>query len=123
MNERTRIAPELSSLERAVLDVALAPDSSINDRLRAQADAAAVTTRTPSGVGFMTKIDVPADMAIPDSTPDVTLPAVLGIHPQLPAGAEFVVQVKSGRLNTIEAFCYQGMWPTDESLFRVELRP
>jgi len=123
MNESVQAEPALTALERAVLDVALAADTELNARLRAQIEAAVVTTRTPSGVGFMTKFAVPADLAAPDRPADDTLPAVFGEHPQLPGGAEFVLQVKAGRLNTIEAFCYEGMWPADESLFRVELRP
>lgn len=123
MNDISQVEPALTSLERAVLDVALAADTELNVRLRAQVEAADVTTRTPSGVGFMTKFAVPENLAVPDRPADDTLPAVSGVHPQLPGGAEFVLQVKAGRLNTIEAFCYEGMWPADESQFRVELKP
>jgi len=113
----------LSDLESAVLDTLLAADAGINGQLRAQVRAATVASRTPSGVGFMTKLIVPAELSIPDRPADETLRPAYGEHPELPGGAEFVVQVKSGRLNTIEAFCYAGMWPGDESRFRVELRP
>lgn len=123
MNDEAQNSPGLSTLERAVLDVALAPETGDNERLREQASVATVSTRTPSGVGFMTKLQVPETLTLMSAPDDDTLPAVFGSHPHLPAGAEFVLQVKAGRLNTIEAFCYEGMWPGDESLFRVEVRP
>ena len=123
MNDQARVSPELSALERLVLDVALVPDIGDNARLREQVDAAIVATRTPSGVGFMTKLLVPEDLAVPDAPSDETLPKVFATHPDLPAGAEFVLQVRAGRLNTIEGFCFEGMWPGDEALFRVTIRP
>ena len=122
MSELTGDAGTLSDLERAILDVVLARDSAINAGLREQAAAAGVSSRTPSGVGFMTKLDVPIALAVEGRPEDETLQTVFGAHPDLPGGAEFVVQVRSGRLNTIEAFCYEGMWPRDESRFEVQLR-
>ena len=123
MNDPAQLSPQLTVLERTVLEVALAPDVDTNDRFRSQMEAAIVSTRTPSGVGFMTKLEVPETLAIPDSLAGGALPVVFGVHPDLPSGAEFILQVKDGRLNTIEGFCYEGMWPGDDSLFRVEIRP
>ncbi|MFW2403569.1 MAG: hypothetical protein ACN4GT_02305 [Gammaproteobacteria bacterium] len=123
MSESLQNTAGLSDLERSVLDVVLAADGDFGAQLRAQAAAAFVASRTPSGVGFMTKLNVPEGLRIAGRPDDETLQTVHGTHPALPAGAEFVVQVKSGRLNTIEAFCYEGMWPGDESRFSVELRP
>jgi len=123
MNDRALDSPELSPLERLVLECALARNTGDNPRLREQADAATVSTRTLSGVGFMTKLVVPGAFAVPGAPADETLPRVFGSHPDLPAGAEFVLQVTAGRLNTIEAFCFEGIWPRDESLFRLEAGP
>lgn len=123
MSEPIKAAIGLSDLEHAVLEVVLAAEGDNNRELRAQAEAATVVSRTPSGVGFMTKLNVPEGLTIPGRPDDETLQPVHGAHPALPGGAEFIVQVKSGRLNTIEAFCYEGMWPGDESHFSVELRP
>ena len=64
MNERDHVDPELSVLERTVLEVALAADTELNARLREQVEAAVVTTRTPSGVGFMTRLRVPGELTI-----------------------------------------------------------
>lgn len=123
MNDRAQDSPELSALERLVIEFALAETAVDSPRLRQQAEAATVATRTPSGVGFMTKLSVPAALAVPEAPEDATLPKVFGSHPELPAGAEFVLQVRAGRLNTIEAFCLEGMWPRDESRFRLQVRP
>lgn len=123
MRDDAPVSPELTPLERAVLDVVLTPDVGANARLREQAEAAVVSARTSSGVGFMTKLEIPEALALADAPDDDTLPVAFGEHPNLPAGAEFVLQVRSGRLNTIEAFCYEGMWPGDESQFRVGVRP
>ena len=116
-------SPQLSALEHAVLDAALAAVADPEGQFRRQVEGLRVATRTPSGVGFMTRFNVPESLSAPDRPADETLPTVAGAHPQLPAGAEFIVQIKAGRLHTIEAFCFEGMWPGDESHFRVSSGP
>ena len=109
-------SPELTGLERAVLETALSADG-IDPELRRQIDTARVLGRTPSGVGFMTKIEVPDTLSAASAS--AAVPVVAAEHPELPSGAEFVLQVKNGRLSSIEAFCHEGMWPTDEDAFRL----
>lgn len=108
--------PELSHLERAVLQTALAGDERV--ALREQAGRAEVASRTYSGVGFVTKFRLPADLPVADSAPPAK---VVGRHPHLPAAAEFLVELREGRLHSLEAYCYEGQWPADESAF--ELAP
>jgi hypothetical protein len=120
MDAETLISPELTSLERAVLATALGSGEEYAIKLNAQANEAKAVVRTPSGVGFVTKLQVPEKYRSQDATSE-PLPLVLGRHPELPSGAEFVLQVKDGRLNSIEAFCFEGMWPRDESLFTFEV--
>jgi hypothetical protein len=105
----------LSALEQAVLaamfrDDMLAP-------LRTQLARATVVSRTHSGVGFVTRL------AVPDDTPALTgsapLPPLTGRHPALQEPAEFLLQLRDGRLATLEAFCAVGSWPADESGFRL----
>ncbi len=122
MDHETLDSPDLTALERAVLIAALDCDDRIVTTLSAQANEAKALIRTPSGVGFVTKLQVPGALRLPDSTELDSLPLVFGQHPDLPSGAEFVLQVKDGRLNSIEAFCYEGMWPRDESLFTFEVK-
>ena len=38
-------------------------------------------------------------------------------HPELSQPAEFLVQLKNGRLASVEAFCHEGVWPTDGGRF------
>lgn len=105
----------LSALEKAVLaamfrDEKLAP-------LRTQLTQATVVSRTHSGVGFVTRL------AVPDGTPALTAPTLLpplGVpHPVLQEPAEFLLQLRDGRLATLEAYCFAGSWPADESGFRI----
>jgi hypothetical protein len=44
---------------------------------------------------------------------------VLAAHPQLPERAEFLLQLRAGRLAVLEAYCFEGGWPADEAEFRV----
>lgn len=110
-------SPELTALERAVLRTALQANSMAT--LREQATSATVTMRIPSGVGFVTKLKL--DAGAPLAAGHLEPPRVFGIHPDLRSGAEFVTQVKNGRINSIEAFCFEGLWPADETAFRLSL--
>jgi len=106
--------PALSELEQAVLKVALPAG---DNAWRAQLAQAEVASRTYSGVGFMTKLRLPPEAPNADAAARVA--AVAGTHQALPSGAEFLVDVRNGRLHSLEAFCYDGMWPTDESGFQL----
>jgi hypothetical protein len=121
MDEDRLSSPDLTPLERAVLTVVMESDNQLVTELHSQVSEATAAVRTPSGVGFVTKLQVPGELRIMDSPESNALPLVFGQHPDLPSGAEFVLQVKDGRLNSIEAFCYEGMWPRDESLFTFKL--
>jgi len=115
-------SPDLTALERSVLETALS-SARIDTGFRQQIAAATVVARTPSGVGFMTKLSIPETCRVTDTTAGSTVPVVMGTHPALPSGAEFVLQIKDGRINCIEAYCHEGMWPADESLFRIRTGP
>jgi len=111
----------LSRLERAVLTAMLkgaGPSDGLH-ALRAQLAEATVVSRTHSGVGFVTRIDVPD--AIPSAVESALprLRPVLAAHPQLAERAEFLLQLRAGRLAVLEAYCCEGGWPADEAEFRV----
>jgi len=122
MSDELDVSPELTALERSVLDAAIERSGAIAERLRAQLQQARAVVRTPSGVGFVTRLLVPEELGTAGGVPLDSLPLVTGTHPDLPSGAEFVLQIKDGRINSIEAFCFEGMWPRDESLFRLEAK-
>ena len=113
-------SPDLTILERAVLETAL-PATGPAAAFRPQIEVASVAVRTPSGVGFMSKLHVPDEYRVAEFAAE-TLPVVIGTHPALPSGAEFVVQVRDGRIHCIEGFCHEGMWPADESGFAIQPR-
>jgi hypothetical protein len=119
MSEEEQDFSALTALERAVVDAAIAPDSDVNTKFGQQVERATVTVRTPSGVGFVTKLSIPDELAISEQENVSTLPTITGEHPHLRSGAEFVLQVKGGKINSIEAFCFEGLWPDDESQFTV----
>lgn len=110
--------PELTALEQAVVSAAAAADER-GPALLAQLRGAQAASRTHSGVGFMTRLRLAAGVpALPGSA---ALPVVRGEHPQLDTAAEFQLQLKDGRLHCIEAFCFAGLWPQDESGFRLQV--
>jgi hypothetical protein len=70
-------------------------------------------------VGFVTRIDVPDEVPV---VPEAATPrpgAVYAEHPRLKERAEFLLQLRGGRLAVLEAYCVEGSWPADETEFRV----
>ena len=111
----------LSPLERAVLAAMLQGGSGADalEALRAQLAQASVASRTHSGVGFVTRIEVPDTIAPAVESTLPRLRPVLAEHPHLTERAEFLLQLRGGRLAVLEAYCCEGSWPADEAEFRV----
>ena len=107
----------LTSLEAQVL-AALARDPALAP-LAGQARAATCGGRTWSGVGFMTRFVVPGDLPAAPDDAGRRLRPLLARHPALGEPVEFMLQVRDGRLATLEAFCGDGYWPEDEDAFRL----
>lgn len=109
----------LSALERSVLTALLQGESEALALLRAQLAQASIVSRTHSGVGFMARLMVPDDMPVlaPNTVP--RLRPALAAHPRLSEPAEFILQLRDGRLASLEAFCFAGSWPADTEHFRV----
>jgi hypothetical protein len=109
----------LSRLERAVLAAMLKGEGDDLATLRAQLEGATVVSRTHSGVGFVTRLAVPDGVPALDGSASPRLRPLLAAHPQLAERAEFLLQLRGGRLAALEAYCYEGGWPADEAEFRV----
>ncbi len=108
----------LSDLERSVLTALLRGEGEALATLRAQLAQASVVSRIHSGVGFMTRLAVPGE--VPAIEPAAArLRPLAASHPQLPEPAEFVLQLREGRLASLEAFCFAGSWPADADRFRI----
>ena len=114
-----RSALVLTRLEQAVLGRFADGLGPAGELLRAQAAQARVVSRSHSGVGFVTRLDIPE--TLPGVPPEAArrLRVVHAAHPQLREPAEFLVEFKGGRLASIEAFCHAGMWPADDAGFTV----
>ena len=112
-------AQPLTRLERLVIGTILDRHAAGQDALREQLAQAHATRRTHSGVGIMTRLAVPGEAPplSPASTP--RLRPLYATHPQLREPAEFMLQLKDGRLNSLEAYCFNGLWPADETAFRI----
>ncbi len=113
----------LSTLERTVLTAMLTGDGEGEGdgfaALKAQLARATVVSRTHSGVGFVTRIDVPDDVPALTEASTPRLRAVFAAHPHLTERAEFLLQLRAGRLAVLEAYCFEGDWPADEAEFQV----
>jgi len=109
----------LTPLERAVLEAQGRPLGAAAPAWLAQCRSIRVIGRSHSGVGFVTRFEVPADAA-PFAT-DATgrIPPVYASHPALREPAQFLIQARDGRIIALEAFCFDGMWPADETGFRI----
>jgi hypothetical protein len=111
---------ELSRLEKQVL-TAMAQADRERSAMEAQIEAAAVTSREYTNVGFFTKLAVPDTVGILDlgrwRLED--MPHGFARHPSLAAGASFILWIKEGRLVTLEGFTNHGDWPASEADFRV----
>jgi len=109
----------LTPLERSVLKAVGRRLGDAGRLLEAQCDSLRVSSRTHSGVGFVTRLEVPEGVGgLPDDV-EPRVGTLYASHPALDHGAEFLVQLKGGRVASIEAFCPEGMWPADEAGFRV----
>jgi hypothetical protein len=113
----------LTPLERSVLRALAVNLGGAGAVFEAQCDRVRVIGRTHSGVGFVTKLEVPGDVGAVPAAAAARIGPVHARHPELGEPAEFLVQLKAGRLASIEAYCQQGMWPTDDSAFRVAITP
>ena len=113
----------LTPLERSVLRVFTQRLGDAAALWQAQCDRARVLIRTHSGVGFVTKFAIPDDIPGLPAAAVGRIGAVHASHPDLGEPAEFLVQLKAGRLASIEAYCYAGMWPADDAGFRIGVAP
>ncbi len=113
----------LTPLERSVLRACAQGLGEVAPTLDAQAQSARVSIRTHSGVGFVTKLEIPEHAASLPPEAARRVRAVYASHPQLAEPAEFLIQLKDGRLASIEAYCPDGMWPADAAGFQVGITP
>lgn len=113
--EKLRLKP----LERAVIRATAANLGAAGGELEKQLAALSVVSRNYSGVGFVTRLRIGDGVSPLPAGSTTGLRPVQASHPELVEPAEFLVQVKDGYLASIEAFCHDGMWPADDTRFKV----
>jgi hypothetical protein len=114
-----RDALVISSIERAVLDAQAERLGPAGAAWLDQCRQARVAGRSHSGVGFVTRFEVPPEAPALADDAARRVGAVHASHPALREPAEFLIQLKHGRLASIEAFCFDGLWPADDAGFRI----
>lgn len=107
----------LTPLETAVLEVCGSRLGAAASAWRRQCSGLHVTGRSFSGVGFVTRLETAEDAPPLDEAAARHLRPAYAAHPLLEEPAQFVVQLRHGRLIALEGFCFDGMWPDNETAF------
>jgi hypothetical protein len=110
---------QLSNFERKFIATMAKPDRQ-REIILAQLQVATVASRDYTGVGLYTELSVPESAPLLDEArwKIEEMPQCSGEHPDLPAGAGFILWLKAGYISCLESYTYDGSWPTNEDLFR-----
>ncbi len=110
---------QLSDFEKKFI-AAIAEADSQREIILGQLQVATVASRDYTGVGLYTELFVPASAPKLDEVrwkiEDV--PKCSGEHPDLAAGAGFILWVKDGFIACLESYTYDDNWPANEDLFQ-----
>ena len=107
------------TLERAVLEHALAGDHPVLRTLREQLEVCTLAPRTETGVGFYVELECPSDMPTISGMAAIHISDVIAEIDGLKHGAGFVIHVRNGRLDQVEGFSYDEPWPKSIGFFRL----
>jgi hypothetical protein len=115
---------ELTALERAVLQKLFAGDHPSFPVFRAQVERVRVLERTFSGVGFFADLMVPEEVpAASIATDSVWFGDVVADVEGLSHGAGFVARIASGRLEMLEGYTFEELWPPESARFELRYEP
>jgi hypothetical protein len=102
-----------------VIQKLLDGDDDILATLRKQSEAAVVVQREMTGVGFYTTFSIPDSIdRLPDNR-SFQFGDVVADMPGLEHGAGFLLFVKDGALDFLEAYTYDEPWPEHVSTFEL----
>lgn len=101
----------LTDLEQALMTMLLSGDHPVLSTLRTQANRGSLRLREPTGAGFYCHFDVPDDAPLVADPEDFEICDVLGQIAGLAHGAGFVLFIRRGRLDFLEAFSFDERWP------------
>ncbi len=108
---------EINSLEDAVLRKLLVGDDNILGELRLQLAHATIISRKMTGAGFYLNFSIAEDLGqITAKVPNVKSSFCFGdVDAQIDGlqnGAGFLLWITDGRLDFLEGYTYDGLWPT-----------
>ena len=108
----------LSQLESEVLETISRSKPEFHE-LRAQIEVVQVSKREYTGCGVYVDFMFPSDVPRFDRSISLMeeMPKLPGHHPNLVAGAGFILWCKDGLISCLEGFTYDGDWPKDERRF------
>ena len=111
MNER------ITPLEKTALKMLASRARKHEQLILSQIAQAQVETRKRTSAGFITNFTIPSDIATLSTNSKRKLLEIYAEHPNVPAGAEFLLWFEYGRLICLEGYVFIGNWPSDESGF------
>jgi hypothetical protein len=112
-----------NELERAVMTMLLTGDHPTLQQLREQYDAASLSKRELTGVGFF------ADFSVPQGVPQLHekrgfyIGDVIAEIVGLKHGAGFVLHIDSGKISFLEGYSYDEPWPGEIRGFKLRYHP
>jgi hypothetical protein len=109
----------ISRLEKIILEQLASCDGMDEDCLHLQIAMTKVESRSYSRIGFTTYFSLPDGIPILHNHVKGNLPNVYVEHPDMPAGAGFMVHIENGKLKSIEGYALTGKWPKDEFKFHI----
>lgn len=103
----------LTPLEERVTRMLLAGDDDVLTILRRQLEKANVSSREMTGVGFYTNFAVASEVERVPTGPSFKLGDVNGVADNLQHGVGFLLYIKDGLLDMLEAYTYGEPWPQE----------
>ena len=110
---------QLTKLEKSVLKQFVSCDGIDAKRLRVQIAMLRLDSREYTDVGFKTSFSLPTHVPALSEDFDKNQANVYADHPQVPAGAEFLLESERGRIKSLYGHVFVGEWPKNESQFHV----
>lgn len=110
---------DTTELEESVLETIAQGDTKDADALRAQIRCARVKRREYTGVGFFTYFEVSGETLRLSDDYRSNLSEAVASHPDVPAGAGFLLWAEQGKLSCLEGYVFEGLWPENDAKFSV----
>lgn len=110
---------QFTYIEEIVLEQLLLRNSKHQNNIKTQITKAKVESRNNSNVGFITKFLVPDNIPALNTFSRNKVLDVYAEHPDVPAGASFLLWFEKGKLSSLEGYVFMGHWPMNELKFRI----